>query len=140
MGIWGYVPYRYIDHSHTGGNLTGTPLPADIAVAFIEAFGRNDMTTLASYLAEDVKFESPMADLSGAGAVTEAIGQFAQTVSAVQIITSVGDHERAVIMYDMETGPFGRLRAAEHLVIRDGKIASDQLVFDTHEVRKLTQG
>jgi len=41
-----------------------------------------------------------------------------------------------MIMYEMVMGPFGTLRAAEHLVIRDGKITSDTLVFDTHEVRK----
>jgi len=27
-------------------------------------------------------------------------------------------------MYDMTTGPFGTLRAAEHLEIRDGKIVA----------------
>ena len=41
-----------------------------------------------------------------------------------------------MIMYDMTTGPVGTLRAAEYLVVRDGKITSDTLVFDTHEVRK----
>jgi hypothetical protein len=35
----------------------------------------------------------------------------------------------------MATGPFGTLRAVDPLVVRDGRIVSDTLVFDTYEVR-----
>lgn len=113
-----------------------TQNPAEIAVAFIEAFARKDIDTLSGYFAADVVFESPKVQLAGAEAVTEAMGQFAQAVLGIEIIAALGDHERAIIMYDMKTGPFGTLRAADHFVIKDGKIVSDQLVFDTHELRK----
>jgi hypothetical protein len=42
-------------------------------------------------------------------------------------------------MYDMKTGPSGTIRAADHFVIQDGKIESDQLVFDTYELRKFEE-
>ncbi|WP_433440506.1 nuclear transport factor 2 family protein [Nonomuraea sp. CA-141351] len=105
--------------------------PADVAVAFIEAFGRQDIDTLARYLAEEVVFESPRVRLTGARAVAEAVGQFAQAVIGVKILASLGDGEQALITYNMETGPFGTIRAVDHLVVRDGKIVADTLVFDT---------
>jgi hypothetical protein len=53
----------------------------------------------------------------------------------VEILAALGDDQRAMIMYDLTTGPFGTLRAAEEFVICDGKITHDTLVFDTHQVR-----
>ena len=110
--------------------------PADLASAFIEAFGRRDMAAVAGYLADDVAFESPRATLTGAEPVVAAMAEFAQVVTGVSIVAVVGDDERAMIMYDIATGPFGTLRAVDHLVVRDGSIVSDTLVFDTYEVRK----
>ena len=109
------------------------------AVAFIEAFAAKDMTTLAGYCADDILFESPRVRITGAQGVAEAMGQFAQAVMSVDIIAAYGDDEHAVVMYDMKTGPFGTMRAADHFVVRDGKIVSDQLVFDTYEVRKFEE-
>jgi SnoaL-like domain len=94
------------------------------------------MAAVAGLLADDVAFESPRVALSGAGPVLEAMGQFAQAVTGVSVLAVVGDDERAMIMYDMQTRPFGTLRAVDHLVVRDGRITSDTLVFDTYEVRK----
>ncbi|MGW3352148.1 nuclear transport factor 2 family protein [Nonomuraea rubra] len=112
--------------------------PAEIAVAFIEAFGRRDLAAVSLHLAEDVVFESPRGTIEGASAVVEAIGQFAEVVAAVKILSVLGNDEEAMIMYDMVTGPFGTLRAADHLAVRDGRIISDRLVFDTYELRKAT--
>ena len=58
-------------------------------------------------------------------------------VTGLKVIAALGDEERAIIMYDLTTGPFGRLRAAEDLVMRDGKITGDTLVFDTHPIREV---
>ena len=116
--------------------MTDTRTPAEIAVAFIDAFASKDDTAVAALIADDIVFESPQVRLSGAGPVLAAIGQFAQVVAGVSNVTVVGDDERAMIMYDMATGPFGTLKTVDHIVVRDGKIVSDTLVFDTYEVRK----
>jgi hypothetical protein len=110
--------------------------PAAVASAFVEAFGRRDMAAVAGYLADDVVFESPRTTLTGAQPVLAAMAEFAQVVAGVSIVAVIGDDERAMIMYDMATGPFGTLRAVDHLVVEDGLIVSDTLVFDTYEVRK----
>ncbi|MFI6296010.1 nuclear transport factor 2 family protein [Nonomuraea sp. NPDC050790] len=112
--------------------------PAEIATLFVEAFARRDVDAMAGHLADDVVFESPRGTIEGAAPVLAAMGQFAEVVAGVQILSVLGDGEQAMIMYDMVTGPFGTLRAADHLVIRDGRIVSDRLVFDTYELRKAT--
>ncbi|WP_181448499.1 nuclear transport factor 2 family protein [Nonomuraea aridisoli] len=117
-----------------------TSRPSDIAVAFIDAFARRDTAALAGYVADDIVFESPQVRLAGADAVVTAVGEFAQAVTGVSNVSVVGDDERAMIMYDMETGPFGVIRAVDNIVVRNGKIVSDLLVFDTYEVRKATKG
>jgi hypothetical protein len=112
------------------------PTPVELAVEYIEAFGRRDMAAVANCLATGIRLESPRVRLSGIEPVLEAVGQFAQVVDGVEIIAALGDSEQATVMYDMRTGPFGTLRAANHLLVQDGKVVADTLVFDTYEVRR----
>jgi ketosteroid isomerase-like protein len=112
---------------------------AEVAVAFIRAFEAKDREAMTDLLAEDVVFESPRATVTGAAAVAEVMGGFAQAVGSVDVIAAYGDAERAVVMYDMKTGPFGTVRAADTFVVRDGKIVSDRLVFDTYELRRFEE-
>ncbi|WP_238361895.1 nuclear transport factor 2 family protein [Actinopolymorpha pittospori] len=120
--------------------MTEVRTPVEIAVAFIEAFARRDMVAVAAHLAENVVFESPRVTVRGAESFLQAVGQFAQAVTGVRIVSALGDDREAMIMYDMETGPFGTLRSVDRIVVQDGKIISDILVFDTYEVRKATEG
>jgi hypothetical protein len=109
--------------------------PVDIAVAFIETLPRQDMAAASRYLAEDVIFEGPMTRFSAAGPYLEAMGEFSKAVAGVDIVASIGDDERAMVVYEMRTEPFGTLRAMEYFTVRDGRIRTDMLVFDTHELR-----
>src|SRR6266540_1075988 len=105
--------------------------PTEIAVAYLNAFGRQDMTTAARYIADDITFESPRVTLTGAEPYLTAVGEFAQAVASVEIIAAFGDEQRALVLYDMKTGPFGTIRAANYFQVTNGKITSDVLVFDT---------
>jgi hypothetical protein len=105
-----------------------------VAVAFVEAFGKRDMSAVANLLHEDVVFESPRTRLTGAPAVLAAITEFADAVTGVDILDAFGDDERALVYYDMHTGPFGTLRTVDHIVARNGRVVADTVVFDTHQV------
>jgi hypothetical protein len=117
--------------------MTPNPKPVDVAVAFIEAWARSDMATVAAYVAEDITYEGPMAQATGAEAYLNAVSGFSELVTELKILAATGDDEQALIMYDMVTGPFGTLRAAEHLVISEGKVSASKLVFDTYGVRQV---
>ncbi|MFC7624297.1 nuclear transport factor 2 family protein [Microlunatus sp. GCM10028923] len=105
--------------------------PIEVAVRFIEAFGRRDLTTLTECLADDVVFESPRVRLAGRDQVVAGIAEFAGLVEAVQVTARYGDEHGAVVVYEMLTGPFGTIRAADHLTVVDGRITTDILIFDT---------
>ena len=102
-----------------------------MAVRFIEAFGRRDLTVLAGCLADEVVFESPRVRLTGRDEVVAAVGEFAGLVEAVTIAGAYGDGQGAVVVYEMVTGPFGTIRAVDHVIVVDGKITKDTLIFDT---------
>ena len=116
--------------------MTTDTAPVDVAVSFVEAFGSGDMDILAGFLAEDIVFESPRVRLTGRQQVLAAMSEFAHVVQGVDIVAALGDQEKAMVVYDMKTAPFGTIRAVDYLVVRDGKILSDTLVFDTYELRK----
>lgn len=109
--------------------------PEDVVTQFIEAFARRDRSAVEGCLDGDVRFESPMMTLTGRQAVLDAIIGFAEAVESVDVLAVVGGDDKAMIMYDMHTGPFGTVRAVDYVVVRDGTITSDLLVFDTHAVR-----
>lgn len=119
--------------------MTTHSAPVEIARAFIEAWASSDMATVSGYVADDIVYEGPMAQADGIDAYLEAVSGFSELVTELEIIAALGDQEQALIMYDMTTGPFGKLRAAEHLLITDGKIKKSTLVFDTHGVRQPPQ-
>ncbi len=103
----------------------------DLAQDFLAAWAAADRNRFTALLHEDVSFESPMASLQGRDAVASAMVDFSQAVTGVDLIASAAEGDSVLLMYDMHTGPFGTIRAAEHYRVRDGRIASDQLVFDT---------
>jgi hypothetical protein len=117
------------------GSYTAPAAAVAVATAFISAFGKRDLAAVGELLAEDVVFESPRMRLEGAAAVLAALTEFAQAVTGATIVDAFGDDDRALIMYDLATGPFGTLRCADQLQVRDGRIVFDSLVFDTHAVR-----
>ncbi|MEW2354307.1 nuclear transport factor 2 family protein [Spirillospora sp. NPDC029432] len=116
--------------------MTDRMAAAEVATAFIKAFGAGDMVTVAECLADDVVFESPRVRAEGIDAVTAVIGEFTRIVEGVDVIAALGDAGQAMVIYNMRTVPFGTLRVVDHLVLRDGKIISDVVVFDTYEIRK----
>jgi SnoaL-like domain len=109
--------------------------PLDIAVAFTKAWTSHDMVTAAGYVADDVVFEGPLSEAVGQAAFMDGLTRFAEAVTGADILSAVGDGERAIVMYDVSTRPFGVIKAAEEFVVSGGKICRNTLVFDTYEVR-----
>jgi SnoaL-like domain len=110
--------------------------PVDIAVAFTKAWTSRDFDTASRFLADDVVFDGPMAQTTGAAIYLEGLSGLARSVTGVRILAAFGDEQQALLMYDLLTEPFGTLTCAKHLTIRDGKIQRDKLTFDSHLIRK----
>ncbi|WP_227980012.1 nuclear transport factor 2 family protein [Nocardia spumae] len=120
-----------VDTAAVIGSYRPVAASVPVAVAFIEAIGRRDLTAVTALLHDDVVFDSPRVHLIGASAVAATIAEFAGAVTGVEIIDAFGDDERALVVYDMHTDPFGTVRTVDHLTVHGGRIAADTVVFDT---------
>jgi hypothetical protein len=93
------------------------------------------MDAVAALLAPDATFEGPLTRAEGSAVFLQAVGEFAQVVTRVEVVALVGDEHQAAVLYDMATTSFGTLRAAEHLQVNGDRIVGSRLVFDTYPVR-----
>ena len=111
--------------SYTAGAAVG------VALAFLDAFAAGDDEALAALLDPEVLFTSPRRSLAGKVVVAAEIAGFARTVTAVKVVSAFGDDRHALVLYDMDAGPLGTIRAADRFTVRNGRIVADELVFDT---------
>ncbi|HLZ22039.1 MAG TPA: nuclear transport factor 2 family protein [Ktedonobacterales bacterium] len=109
-----------------------------VARAFTEAWTSHDLDTAGSYLTEDVVFDGPLGHVNGKKAYLESLNGLTQAlgVNGARVVAVFGDDTQALIMYELITGRFGVLTCAKLLSMRDGKIQSDRLTFDSYEIRK----
>lgn len=115
--------------------MTKHKTPLDVAIAFTQAWTSQDMTKAANYVAEDVIFDGPLQQSTGADPYLKGLTKLARDVTGFQMIAAFGDDDEALIMYDLITSPYGTLTCAKHLTVRDGKIQHDKLTFDSHQIR-----
>jgi limonene-1,2-epoxide hydrolase len=118
--------------------MTQSTLPADVAVAFTEAWTRHDFETAARYVADEVTFDGPLGHTRGAADYLAGLRGLAQAVTGVRIVAVFGDDKQALIMYELQTEPYGPLLCAKQLTVTDGKITTDLLTFDSHLIRRTT--
>ncbi|MGV3615364.1 MAG: nuclear transport factor 2 family protein [Fimbriimonas sp.] len=109
--------------------------PLDVALAFTHAWTAHDLATAARYVAEDVVFDGPLQQSTGSGPYLEGLTRLSEAVKGIEILAAFGDEERALLMYNLHTAPFGKLTCAKLLEIRDGRIHKDTLAFDADKVR-----
>lgn len=99
------------------------------------AYTRHDIAAATSYLAEDLVFDGPFAHCTSAQAFIPGLTGWAENVTGLRMIAAFGDNEQALVMYDVITAPYGTLSSASHVIVRNGKIQTETLVFDTTAVR-----
>lgn len=108
-----------------------TTHPERIALAYIEACGRNDFDAVAPLLAPDLTFTSPGNALVGAApylAVLRRIGAVWVRSDVKKVFTDGPD---VCVIYDFVTDtPAGAVPLVEWLRIENGRIASITLFFD----------
>lgn len=114
---------------------TTNQTPLAIANAYLDAYTSNDIRTAAKHLAEDMEFHGPFVHCTSA---KEFIGDghgpglatWAKTVTGIRIVAAFGDHEQALVMYELDTRPFGTLPTASRFTVKDGKIQTETTLFD----------
>lgn len=104
--------------------------------AYNDAWIGGDMETTAGYLAEDVTFDSPNQHLRSAERFIAVLARFRRQVTGpTQIIAEFADDDQVLMLYDLPTSTVGMVRCCDRFTIKDGKIAANQLLFDTTPFR-----
>ena len=99
---------------------------------------QNDAPGSAAFLAQDVEFQSPMMQFSGAGELVAALTGFQPLVLAYRMISELYGEGEGTLIYDLETAtPAGVQRTAEHFCVWNGEITSIVLIFDATRWRPI---
>ncbi|ARM92416.1 NTF2 domain-containing protein (plasmid) [Rhizobium sp. CIAT894] len=101
-----------------------------LAHTYFDAMTSKDIDTIASIVAEDVVCTSPLGELQGAQAFRGFQEGFARMIEKLTLVAAFGDDEHAVIIYLSQTHPVPSAIVAEHLTVRDGKLASTTVMYD----------
>lgn len=101
-----------------------------IAKTYVEAIARKDVDTIISSSADDIACTSPRGRIVGAQKFREFHSGFARMLQKVTLLAIYGDDQQAVVLYNADTHPVANAVVAELLKVRNGKIASTEVIYD----------
>ena len=105
---------------------------AQIVGAYHDAWTRKDYARARALLAGTLAVEVPVTLMLFDIMQLESFGSM---VSSVELLAAMSDGNQAMLLYDLEAGPVGRLRVAEHFTVDGGKITRIRQIHDTAAVR-----
>lgn len=109
--------------------LNGTA--AKIARTYIDAITNKDVDAIVAMSTDDVVCNSPISKLIGKDAFRGFQDGFARIITNITVLAVHGDDQRAVVVYDAETYPVPHAVVAELIKVKDGKLASTEVIYDS---------
>lgn len=101
-----------------------------IARTYVEALARRDVDTIISISADDIVCTSPRGRIVGTREFRAFHDGFARMLRKVTLRAIYGDDQQAVVVYNVDTHPVADAIVAELLKVRNGKIASTEVIYD----------
>lgn len=114
--------------------------PAQIFTDYLTAFTSGDLDTARSLVADDFTFDGPMMQVSGKEAFFAGAGQLAPVVRGFKMLRQFEDGDEVCSIYEFRVGSPatpGSVVMSEWCTVRNGRLASARLVFDTAAFGKL---
>ena len=108
--------------------------PASIATTYFDAWKANDFDTMRSLVADDVRFEGPLATLEGAEDYMEGIRGLSRVVSEIVIRKVFVDGRDVLTWYEMHTTVASPVAVANWLHVEGGKITALRVALDAREL------
>lgn len=103
---------------------------ASVAEGFFGAWTAKDFTRARELLHDDVTFQSPIDAFSDADSYLASLQQLSGIITGVDKQKVFIDGDDVCVIYDLKTAPVPSSRTCEWYRLRDGKIASVQVIFD----------
>ena len=108
---------------------------AEVVRAYYDAWTHKDYTRATALLSGALAVEVPVNDYPTAESFAAALETFGSMVTSAKLLAAMSDGNEAMLLYDLEAGPVGTLRVAEHFTVEDGKITRIRQIHDTAAVR-----
>jgi hypothetical protein len=111
------------------------------ARAHFEAKARKDIDEVMAGVAKDIAVECPTGRIEGAAAYREYQEGFYRGLEKLSLDAAFGDDHEALLIYRVDMKEMKGAYAAEHLNVKDGKIITSRIIYDTAPVlaRQLAQ-
>ena len=107
---------------------------ANVVTSYFDAWKADDFETMRSLVAEDVRFEGPLATLVGAEDYIKGIQRLSQVISEIVIRKTFVDGQDVLTWYDMHTTVASPVPVANWLHVEEGKITALRVAFDAREL------
>jgi hypothetical protein len=107
-------------------------------VGYFEAWTHNKPAEARAFLADDLQFRGPGAEIDGADAFYPALVDFAAMTRGARVVDLVVQDDRAALLYDCDLPEaVGTLRIASFFRVEKGKIRTYDTRFDATLFAKL---
>ena len=104
-----------------------------IASAFLDAWTAGDFEKAGHYLADGFVFDGPIAHYRSAREFLAGSGTFIEKITpAWTEVCAFGDDREALLLYDLHLRTGAAMRIADRYTVRDGKIQTETILWDTH--------
>ena len=108
---------------------------AEVVRAYHHAWTHQDYARARALLAGTLAVEVPVNDYPTVESFAAALESFGSMVSHAELLAAMSDGNEAMLLYDLQAGPVGTLRVAEHFTVEGGKITRIRQIHDTAAVR-----
>ncbi len=111
--------------------------PQTLAVArrYHQGWSTGNYDQSIDLLAPTLTVEVPINDYPTADDFAQALRNFGELVTHVELLSEMANDGEAMVLYDMQVQQLGPLRVAEHFTVADGKIVKLRQIHDTAPVR-----
>ncbi|WJE30648.1 nuclear transport factor 2 family protein [Bacillus altitudinis] len=111
-------------------NLNETNGALEVARAYFDAMANKDIDKIMSLASDEIICNSPVGQLVGTQSFRGFQEGFARMINKLTLVAAFGNDEQAVIIYESETIPVKNSTVVEYIIVKNGKMASTQVIYD----------
>jgi len=102
---------------------------------YYNSWTNNNFEKAGEYLAENLKVIVPINDYPTKQSFLAAVKFTREMITDIELLSEFSNDTEAMLMYDITLNAFGKLRVAEHFVVKDNKIIQVCQIHDTAPFR-----
>ena len=106
-----------------------------IVIEYFYAWNNNNFQQAADYLADNISFEMPINSYKTKNDFINAV-QFTKSISEITLLSQLGNHEEAVLIYNLEMKGIFPFQICEHFKVQNGKVVFIRHIHDTYQLRE----